>query len=100
MATVGLTLTCACDSGETDAPWSIPNCCVSKYTDSVGSYRLQSTNDEGLCVVVCDVCGPLFPATSLDKELVATDDSVAYVWSRQPPQHLDRSFIDGFDVKL
>ena len=100
MATVGLTLTCTCYSGETDAPWSIPNSCISKYADSVGSSLLQSADDEGLCVIVCDVHGCLFPATSLDKELVATYDSVAYVWSRQPPQHLDRSFIDGLNVKL
>ena len=83
-----------------NAPWSIPNGGVSKYTDSIGSSRLQSADNEGLCVIVCDVHGRLYPATSLDKELVATDDSVACVWSRQPPQHLDRSFIDGLNVKL
>ena len=98
--TVGLTLTCSCYSGEVDTPWSIPCCCICKYTDSVGSSRLQSTNDKGPSVVVCDVHCRLLPSSSPDKELEALDDSVAQVCSWQPPQHLDGSFIDGLNVKL
>ena len=74
-----LNLTCACCSGETDAPWSIASGSVSKYTDSVGCSWLQSTDDEGLGIAARNVHDHLVPTTSLDKEPVAADDSIAYV---------------------
>lgn len=83
-----------------NTPWSVPNGCVSQYTDGVRSGRLQSTNDEGLRVIACDVHGCLLSSPSLDKQLVASDDSIADVGSWQSPQHLNCSFIDGLNGEL
>ena len=61
-----------------DGPWPI-SYSVGKYAEGVRSCSLQSPNDVAQGSIVGDSDIPNVPASTLDKEPVATDESVAKI---------------------
>ena len=56
--------------------------CVGEYTECVSRCRLKTSNDKSQSIIACYIDVPDLHSPSQDKELVATDDSVAIVYPR------------------
>ena len=61
-----------------NTPWSI-SYGIGKYTKSIWSCTLKSTNDVAQCFVVGDGDIPNVPVSTLDKQPITTDESIAKI---------------------